>query len=547
MPLFTPFANTEPSRVTPALRLAAGAGLLLVLGLCGWAAMVWFPARFFTIEWLRGEHGNQLLRASQILQGEVPFRDFECQYGPIPLMAWAGFAALFGNTVPACVAFHLVTSLVAIGALFAWLSGLARTRCDVFKLAAIIAVASLALTVFYRNSMLLSLIPNVEYLSIERLFLILLAASWRPPQQRGWPQLLLMGTAVLGWQLSKFGGAVFGLAGFAVVDLFYFAIRRDCAVWQSLLRFWWKCALVCLVAEGLRAVFFLMLLPPEMAFREFLPLWIRESYPYNRLTLWDGLPHLLTYTAPIYVPVAAGLATLVYLAMNSKRRPEADAAFFPMLVPFFFFLLASIKGYGYFGREWLFFEYEWVLLPLMCLLALRLPIAPGLMLPLAAYGVSCVMGVRSMSWTLSPGPVVRVPLPIGDIYSRSDEPQLLAWNWLADWRQKHPGSRLFVLGRWSFGGWYNSCRELPLQRNQIFGTGSQTVSDQQRIRESLDRIGVVLMPTDRLQPVAGEALRLLLVSYLPADLAQRCVTDFEVGFVNEQAIVLTRRNPPDSR
>ena len=57
------------------------------------------------------------------------------------------------------------------------------------------------------------------YLGLERLVLAVLALLWTPPEERTVASSATAGLVFGAWQLVKFGGAVFGIVAWLVVDV----------------------------------------------------------------------------------------------------------------------------------------------------------------------------------------------------------------------------------------------------------------------------------------------------------------------------------------
>src|SRR5947209_3844452 len=59
------------------------------------------------------EAGNQLYRSGLVRSGRVMYRDFACQYGPLPAYAYAAVAAAAGNNPLTSQWFHFAFRLTA--------------------------------------------------------------------------------------------------------------------------------------------------------------------------------------------------------------------------------------------------------------------------------------------------------------------------------------------------------------------------------------------------------------------------------------------------
>lgn len=513
------------------------AGLMLVLGLLGAWLLQLNPARFFGPEWLLNEHGNELYRAQILGSGGLPYRDFECQYGPLPLYAYAAFAKVFGNTIRSCAAFHLCVSLLVVGALFMWLARAARKVRDLLLLAGALGLSSLCLTVFFLNPLILSLGANFEYLSFERLWLVGLAAGWRPPAERSARDAARLAFFLLLWQLTKFGGGAFGVAAFFGTDLIYLAAAGQRADRSRWLGFWITATFACIAAEAIRAGLFYAVLPKELAARSLWPLWVLGDYPYDRLHLWVEWRHFAVFIAPIAVPAAVGMAWTAALLSPRLRLRQLKlmpaALWFPAVVTLVFYLGGSVNKVGYFGREWLFFQYAWALTPALLLLLLRVPLIAGVPLVVAAYGASAGMFLRSVSWRNMAEPPVRTDTAIGAIWDRAADPGLKAWFAAHAWLDSRPGARFLVFSDWSGGGWYAARRVNAPVRNAMFVHGIRTAADNLQFGSQLRDVQLLVFAVPGLSGNAPAFERLAslkpyLLRRLPEDLTKRVLEEYEV-------------------
>ncbi len=526
--------------------------LVVALGLLGWFLLHRYPARFFGADWLTNEHGNQLYRAQVIGAGGHLYRDVECQYGPLPVYAFAAFAQLAGDTVQAGCAFHLLVSLVAVAAMFRWLSRAARSGRELLLLAGLVGISSLCLTAFFRSPLLLSLGANFEYLSFERLWLIGLAAGWRPPRERGMRDALRLGLFFLLWQLTKFGGGAFGVAAFFAVDIAYLLTVGDGADRRAVIRFWVLAPAACVGAEALRAAMFYAVLPPDIATRSLWPLWLMGFYPYDRLQIWIGGRHFLTYIAPIAIPAVAGFAvSAAWLSAKARtamswRLPAA--LWFPVMVPLAFYLGGSIDKVGYFGREWLFFQYAFALMPAMLLMAIRTPRILGIGLAFCAYGTSAFMFLRSAGWKPSPDPV-RFETTIGPVWESTTNAEMRIWEAAQSWIDARPGSRLVVFSRWAGGGWYTARKVHAQLRNTLFVHGARTGQDDTHLDAVLPQVDLIVCQVEELQgdlpsSVRTERAGKEIAGFLPPGLARRVMDEYVLAETDPRAtgwLLLRRR------
>lgn len=522
---------------SPRFLWAVMLGLVAFLGLLGWFLLHQFPARFYGPDWFTGEHGNQLYHAQLLGSGGLLYRDMECQYGPLPLYAYSAFAKVFGNTVQTGVAFHLCLSLVVVASLFHWLARAARSKNDALLLAVLLGVASLGLTVFYRSPLILSFGANFEYLSFERLWLIGLASGWRPLRERTGRDALRIGLFLFLWQLTKFGGAAFGVAGFFLTDVVHLLLDGTRADRRAWFPFWLRTGIACVAAEALRAGLFYAVLPAGLAARSLWPFWVVASYPYDRLDYWLSPQHFLVFIAPIVVPAVVGvLATAFRLmpgspAWKTERLPAA--LWYPAVVLLAFYLCGSVNKVGYFGRQWLFFQYAFALVPVLLLLAVRLPRLVGLALAVAAYASSAGMFLRTAAEQPTPT-MVRVESPVGYVWGEGADPKIRIWQAARIWLEARPGSSMIVFSDWLGGGWYAAEQKSAPLRNTLFVARTRTPSDQEQLGEQLAHTDLLVclmtgpwekgVTDDRLQRMRQE-----LAPVLPADLLQRVFDEYAVA------------------
>src|SRR4051794_14888926 len=70
--------------------------------------------RYYSVDFLFGDHGVTILAAEEILSGKLLFRDVAMPYGPASVYAYAGTAALFGNHIRTYLLFHGCFSVIFV-------------------------------------------------------------------------------------------------------------------------------------------------------------------------------------------------------------------------------------------------------------------------------------------------------------------------------------------------------------------------------------------------------------------------------------------------
>ena len=156
-----------------------------------------------------GEEGNQLYRAERLAQGRQLYSEIALQYGPLAVHLYSAFSTVVGNTITAVLAFHVVSSVLAILLAYVFVRG----YVDV--------VTALQVTLFGFLPLMLTpggnlgAYTNAEYISWERICLIAVLLAWRPPHCRTVRHAVWVGVGLGAWQWVKFGGAFF--AGSALI------------------------------------------------------------------------------------------------------------------------------------------------------------------------------------------------------------------------------------------------------------------------------------------------------------------------------------------
>lgn len=231
------------------LRLALLVGLLTIVGAFLAVSIQSSPVSFAGHDWILGEAGNQLYRADLPARDLHLYRDVVTQYGPLPIFLSQTVAHFIGNTVAVHLLIQSSLTLVVVGAVF-WLATTGTIRRDASVLVTIaVAVVACADTPLW--PVLLAVPTAYAGVSVERLCLLALMALWRPPDRRHSRHAVYAAIVVLVWQCVKPGGAVFGVAAFALVDGLWLA-RGGGGDGKVLARWWRSVAWGAAVGEAIR-------------------------------------------------------------------------------------------------------------------------------------------------------------------------------------------------------------------------------------------------------------------------------------------------------
>lgn len=468
--------------------------LLFVSGVAAWMIKS-SPQEYRGAEWAFGEAGNQLFRADQIAHGRVLYRDMECQYGPLPIYAWSAFSLIAGNTVAANLLFHTLLSLVFIGALYWWATGQNAGR------RVIAAVFAALVTVVFARTMFLHLLAfslsNVEYFVFERMWILGMAVCWRPPEQRGTRDMLTLIGLCTAWQLTKVGGALFGLAAFVCVDMLWmrgFGRGEQGRAWWK----WWvKVAVGCLAAEVLRCALFVSVAGWELGLRQAWPLHVAREYSRTWLTLWAGPKHFILAVLPIVGLVVVFVAFVAQM-LRAKRPTDEDVApiYFQGAAGAVFFLLAAMPRIGYLGHEWLIFGYQWPLLLLPLILLRRSPVW-GLVILLLIHVGPLGRSIKEIQRVGAPVPTESVQTSIGPLVFAQGDARAEFLRTLLKLRESHKAGGTLIINAWGGGGWYVIAGETHPPRNIFFSSPlGRTENDDAEFDRLLADARLVLIQAD---------------------------------------------------
>lgn len=438
-------------------------GLLCVVSLGLWGVVTALPAAIYSPDWILGENGNQLFRADQLHAGKALYRDVDTQYGPVPIWLWYGFTLLAGNTIAANVLFQNLLVVLLVAVLFWWTTRDADRRSIVLAIALALGVLTFARTPYLY--LIASPSTNLEYLTFERLCLVGLMMLWRPPDERSAKGAGGLALLFLAWQLSKVGGAIFGLAAFAVMDVVWLLTQRQRGPLRAWLR-WWSLAVTGIVVlELLRCGLFVLAFGSEQGWRSAWPLHVTADYQRTWLTLWATPRHFVT----VILPILALIAPVFWLVARASRG-RWQLLIFQAAVGTAFYVIAATPQVGYFGHEWHFFQYQWVLLPLALAALHRWPWM-GLAILLLVHAGSMNRLIKEVSQGPPAHELTRLDTPIGPILTLKDDARgMLLRQALTD-VSAEPRPHSLIMSTWGGGGWYVAAQETRRPQNIFFSHG----------------------------------------------------------------------------
>jgi hypothetical protein len=314
---------------------------------------------------LFGDIGYNFWVVDRLLSGDRLFAEVAYQYGPLPAYLHASAAAVFGNTI---ATFHGL--LLAISLLNVLLATLLIRSVASRTTTAVVVGLGLTASLLVPGS-LLGGNSNSVYIPLERTLVLLAALAWSPPLSRPRARAILLGVAIGGWQLVRFGGGVFLGAALVATDLL--ALWWTRSLHREGLGRWVRSLLITAgVAAGIQvaqAAVALATLPEPIAWDYIWPAYVLESYAgwvttEVRWPRWGGWNLLIgQYLSPL-VGGAAGLLALAWYLRHRARGVRAEperslaARSIRLLLPLIFFLIASV---GMFRMAYHFLQFAWAL------------------------------------------------------------------------------------------------------------------------------------------------------------------------------------------
>ncbi len=453
--------------VTSRYRGRAVCLLLCCICLGLWGLNVALPEATYSPDWILGENGNQLFRADQLHSGKALYRDMDCQYGPLPIWLWYGFTLIAGNSIPANVLFQNLLTLGLVALLFWWTTRYASRRRTVSAIALALGVLTFVRTPYLH--LIASPSANFEYLTFERLCLLGLMLLWRPPEGRSVKLAVGLMLLFLTWQSVKVGGAFIGLAAYGLMDVLWLMMQRRMELVRPWLRWWLFAIAGVALMESLRCTLFVLCFGTEQGWRSTWPLYVADEYQRTWLTLWANPRHFVT----VILPILALIAPLLWLVVAGLRQrgqraqlKPAELLLFQAAIGTLFYVIAAVPKFGYFGHEWHFFQYQWVLLPLALAILHRLPWL-GLSLLLLVHAGPANRIIQELRHSPPLQELTRLDTPIGPIITPKDDARGLLLQQAMMEVRSSPKPRSLIMGTWGGGGWYVAGQE-PHRPHNIF-------------------------------------------------------------------------------
>ena len=454
--------------ITTRYRVMVLSLLLCVVSLGLWGVISFLPESVNSTDWILGENGNQLFRADQLAAGKSLYGDVDCQYGPLPIWLWYGFTLMAGNTIGANVLFQNLLTLMLVAGLFCWLSQHAKSKRHLFVLALALGLLTFARTPYLY--LLASPSANFEYLTFERLCLLGLMLLWRPPTQRSNKLGVGLVLLFLVWQCVKVGGAFMGLGAYAAMDAIWLLTRQRRDLFQTWLGWWLKVSIGILIMEALRCASFVICFESDQGWRSAWPLYVAGEYQRTWLTLWANPRHFITVVLPI-LALLLPLPWLIHRTLKERTQPERplkeNTILYQAAVGTLFYLIGAVPIVGYFGHEWHFFQYQWVLLPL-ALVCLRYRLCLGLVLLLLVHLGPLNRTLSELRRATPPDQLERLDTQIGPIIAPKDDARLAVIKTALAATRADAGYRSLIVGTWGGGGWYVAAQELHRPQNIFF-------------------------------------------------------------------------------
>ncbi len=470
-------------RNTARFRLGLLLFLLVLLGMGIWGFVKFLPVSVYGTDWIFFDNGNQIFRADQMHAGKALYRDIDCQYGPLPICIWYGFTTIAGNTIPANVLFNSLLSIAFVGCLFWWLTRSEQRSGVLVAIAVALLLVSFARTPYLH--LLATTVGSMEYYMVERFFLLVVMMAWRPVESRGGKQAAWLAVIFLAWQCSKAGGAFMALAAYGAMDLLCLAtMSRRPGLVRDWLRWW------CIVTAGLvlveiaRCGFFVLFCGWEQGMRSAWPVYVAKEYERTWLTLFANFRHFIAVVLPILVPISLFLGFVI--RMFQRRLPSAIPAGTSLLlyqsgVGVLFYLLGAVPKVGYFGHEWHFFQYQWVLLPFTLVMLLAVLFngrtAIGLAMVLGLHAGAFKVAITEVRTAPAADKIERLETRIGPVMAPVGNELLhLIRTALELVEQRNDGpaaastarARSMIIGTWGGSGWYVAANEQHRPHNTFF-------------------------------------------------------------------------------
>jgi hypothetical protein len=353
-------------------RVADAAAVVLLVAIASvvnWAYVSRHPELVYNLNFLFGEEGINLALVRCLLGGGVLYRDLSIPYGPLPIYAHAGLAAVLGNGMSTMVLYCHLASVAFLVLCYAAI----RRQAGVAT-ALLVTVVGLIPT---------ALIPGAPtgggmfnaYTPFERCIFALAFLVWEPLTRRSVARSLGLGMVLGLAQWVKFGGVFFVGAPIAVLDLIVLVFARaDGPTRRARLASILAVAAGFLAVEGARDLTALLVLPRPVAVDVIWPGYAKAFYTLiqndaflskPRFPTFVGWPYFFGRQLNVVASLAVGLLGLagasVRLARSLRMPDGADPgavdrslAEFRMLLPLLFYMAGSLQ---YFGHVFIFMKY----------------------------------------------------------------------------------------------------------------------------------------------------------------------------------------------
>ena len=327
---------------------------LLILGLpllliCSIALR--FPEKIYRDGHLVGDQGFNLWATQEFLAGGLPGLDFSWQYGPIPLLAYAGFAKLFGNTPETQAGFHALGTLVLLAFLFPLIRRhLSSSRATLWTLLAVVPTLLVPGSVSASNA-------HASYPVFERAALIALMWFWQMPAGRTTLRWVGLGLILGVMQWIKFGGCFVAGAALLLTDILVSTSNPDPQ--RPLRTWWWKYAWLgagFLALQGLWMALVLAVCPWDTGKDILWPSYMVKAYEVSRADRFPSY-QTLKYFLGAQLGSLISLAVACVVVFHRRLRPAAANSQYLIFGLFFFLIAIAI----YAQHAFLIYSYTWIL------------------------------------------------------------------------------------------------------------------------------------------------------------------------------------------
>jgi hypothetical protein len=342
------------------IALSVGAALICM------AAILRRPDINAASTFLFADPGVNLLIAEKLSHGGRLYRDVGYSYGPLAVYPYVWTSRAIGNTPQAFSGFLAFFSVLSVA-----LSYLLMRRHVARWAAALMTVVALYPMLLIPGSLIFG-IQASAYIVIERILLLAVLFSWRPPEVRERRHYLAIGLLLGMWQGVRFGTAIF--VGAAVILIDVLAMVSVGANRAAALR-WFRLSLTTLggflAVEVVWVIGAFALLPASDA-RDFLwPSFALEAFRvWPRDYRWPRYLDIRAFIGQQLLPLACLVAGMVVLAAAIARRAGTSRTGrrlarwrvapgdYALLLPFVFYVIGAA---GLFRSVFHFHQYTWAL------------------------------------------------------------------------------------------------------------------------------------------------------------------------------------------